>query len=56
MKLKKPLIAAISAAAALAVAAAGIGGYRIYKNANTQVEVTPVSILSIPYGGEANAS
>lgn len=37
MKLKKPLIAAISAAAALAVAAAGIGGYRIYKNANTQV-------------------
>ncbi|WP_418750423.1 hypothetical protein [Frisingicoccus sp.] len=56
MKLKKPLIAAISAAAALAVAAAGIGGYRIYKNANTQVEVTPVSILSIPYWGEENAS
>lgn len=38
------------------MAAAGIGGYRIYKNANTQVEVTPVSILSIPYWGEENAS
>lgn len=56
MKLKKPLIAAISVTAAVAVLAAGIGGYRLYKNANTEVEVTPVSVLSIPYWGEENSS
>lgn len=56
MKMKKPLIAAISVTAAAAVLAAGIGGYRIYKNANTEVDVTPVSGLSIPYWGEENSS
>ena len=40
--MKKPLILTISLAAAVAVVCVSIGGYRIYKNANTRVEVSPV--------------
>lgn len=44
--MKKPLILTISLAAAVAVVCVSIGGYRIYKNANTRVEVSPVSAVS----------
>lgn len=46
--MKKPLILTISLAAAVAVVCVSIGGYRIYKNANTRVEVSPVSAVSVP--------
>lgn len=46
--MKKPLILTISLAAAVAVVSVSIGGYRIYKNANTRVEVSPVSVISVP--------
>ena len=45
---EKPLILTISLAAAVAVISISIGGYRIYKNANTRVEVSPVSAVSVP--------
>lgn len=46
--MKKPMIITISLAAAVAVVCVSIGGYRIYKNANTRVEVSPVSAISVP--------
>ena len=46
--MKKPLILTISLAAAVAAISISIGGYRIYKNANTRVEVSPVSAVSVP--------
>ena len=46
--MKKPLILTISLAAAVAVVCVSIGGYHIYKNANTRVEVSPVSAVSVP--------
>lgn len=46
--MKKPLILTISLAAAVAIISISIGGYRIYKNANTRVEVSPVSAVSVP--------
>lgn len=46
--MKKSVILTISLAAAVAVLSVSIGGYRIYKNANTRVEVSPVSSISVP--------
>ena len=46
--MKKPLILTISLATAVAVVCVSIGGYHIYKNANTRVEVSPVSAVSVP--------
>ena len=46
--MKKPLILTISLATAVAVVCVSIGGYHIYKNANTRVEVSPVSAVSGP--------
>lgn len=46
--MKKPLIVTISVAAAVALVTVSIGGYRIYKSANTRVEVSPVSSISTP--------
>lgn len=46
--MKKPLIITISLAAAVAVVTVSIGGYHIYKSANTRVEVSPVSSIYAP--------
>ena len=49
--MKKPLKIIISAVAAVALLTTGIGGYAIYKKANTKVEVFPVSYISTsPWG------
>ena len=46
--MKKPLMITISLAAAAALVTVSIGGYRIYKNANIRVEVSPVSAIYVP--------
>lgn len=46
--MKKPLIITISLVAAVAVVTVSIGGYHIYKSANTRVEVSPVSSIYAP--------
>lgn len=54
--MKKSSIIAVSTAAILAVLAICIGGYSIYKKANTIVDVTPVSLLSTGYWDDGATS
>ena len=46
--MKKSVILTISLAAAVAVLSVSIGGYRIYKNANTRVEAVSYTHLTLP--------
>lgn len=54
--MKKPLVIVISIAAAAAVLGISIGGYAFYKNANTKVEVFPVSYISTSSWGYNDSS
>ncbi|MDD3221055.1 MAG: HlyD family efflux transporter periplasmic adaptor subunit [Clostridia bacterium] len=54
--MKKPLVIAVSLVAALGLIGGGAGIYNLVKNANTTVDVTSVSLMSIPYFGEENSS
>lgn len=51
--MKKPLLILTSTLTAVAVIAVGIAGYNFYKNANTRVQVFPVSMISTaPWGSD----
>lgn len=51
--MKKPLLILTSTLTAVAVITVGIAGYHFYKNANTRVQVFPVSLISTaPWGGD----